>query len=324
MARSKTRSATSSTGKTERDQREPASDQRYDVRMDGVYFFRSMPAAPFHLALEGGDYSYCFMVKRGTMTLNIEFPVSQTFDLVPGDIVGLSGLTSHAFRSTGCDVSAPTGLFEKQPFADAEAQPGEVDLLIGVVPQETMALSNMVIGPIYLGRSQSPEYADRIWKASELLEDEFQESGETYDQSIIVRRIAEIILINMTRSLLTQASGGGMFSMPPIPAGMSVLRALQEFLQMPEKDWTVEDLARIAGMSRTKFSDEFRRVTGKTPIQTITRIRLTMTARRLLTERLSVEEASDLAGYSSAAAFVRAFQREFGLTPARWRRQQLS
>lgn len=323
MARSKAKSAASSKGPAASDPTEPATDQRYDVRMDGVYFFRSMPATPFHLALEGGDYSYCFMVRRGTMTLNIEFPVSQNFDLGPGDIVGLSGLTSHAFRSPGCDASFPTGLFEKQPLARVDAQPGDVDLLIGVVPQETLALSNMVIGPIYLGRSRSPEYADRIWKAAELLEDEFQDSGETYNQSIIVRRIAEIILINMTRSILTQSSGDT-FSVPPMPAGMNVLRALQEFLRMPEKDWTVEALARIAGMSRTKFSDEFRRVTGKTPIQTITRIRLTMTARRLLTERLSIEEAADLAGYSSAAAFVRAFQREFGLTPAKWRRQQLS
>ena len=37
---------------------------------------------------------------------------------------------------------------------------------------------------------------------------------------------------------------------------------------------------------------------------------------------LSVEAAAEEAGYSSSAAFVRAFQREFGETPARWRRSR--
>lgn len=316
MARKETRPPSSTI-----DESDTSSDQRYDVRMDGVYFFRSMPTQPFHLALKAGDYSYCFMVKRGHMTLHVEFPVSQTIDLVPGDIVGVSGLTSPSVKSPSCETSAPSGEFQELPLGCPDAPVGDVDLLIGVVPQETMALTNMVIGPIFLGRSDSPEYASRIWKAAELLEDEFKERGETYNQPIIVRRIAEIILINMTRSLLMRR-GGDAFSLPPMPAHMNVLRALQEFLRLPDKEWTVEGLARIAGMSRTKFSDEFRRVTGKTPIQTITRIRLTMTARSFLTEQLSVEEAADMAGYSSAAAFVRAFQREFGQTPAKWRRQQ--
>jgi AraC-like DNA-binding protein len=52
-------------------------------------------------------------------------------------------------------------------------------------------------------------------------------------------------------------------------------------------------------------------------------MRLTAAARRLTSAALSVEAAASEAGYGSSAAFVRAFQREFGETPARWRRGRL-
>ena len=75
-------------------------------------------------------------------------------------------------------------------------------------------------------------------------------------------------------------------------------------------------------MSRAKFADEFRRAMGRTPMQTLGRIRLTLIARKLVTEELSVDEAADIAGYSSSAAFIRAFNREFGATPLQWRKLQ--
>jgi AraC-like DNA-binding protein len=51
-------------------------------------------------------------------------------------------------------------------------------------------------------------------------------------------------------------------------------------------------------------------------------MRLTAIARRLASAALSVETAAEEAGYRSSAAFVRAFQRQFGETPARWRRER--
>lgn len=75
-------------------------------------------------------------------------------------------------------------------------------------------------------------------------------------------------------------------------------------------------------MSRTRFAEEFKIVTGQTPGRIITRMRLTAVAQRMANERLSVETAAEAAGYSSAAAFVRALQRAFGETPAHWRRRR--
>ncbi|MEX0838850.1 MAG: AraC family transcriptional regulator [Parvibaculum sp.] len=298
-----------------------ASEVRADVRMDGVYFFRSSADYPFSKKLDAGDFSYCFMVRRGELRLTIDFPEPRVIDLKPGAIVGVSGLAPHRIHSIPDMGALPVDSFERIPITE-EIGPGkDVELLLGVVPSENIALTNLIIGPLYLSPETSPEFSRRIWKAAELLDEEFVGAGLEYGQAIIVRRIAEIILINMTRSLLVARGEADVGELGPIK-NRGVIAAIRAFLDDPLEDWSIDRLAKHAGMSRTKFAEDFRRVVGRTPMQTLARLRLTLVTRKMLVDDLSVEEAADLAGYSSAAAFIRAFSREFGATPLQWRKMQ--
>ncbi|MFZ3032425.1 MAG: AraC family transcriptional regulator [Parvibaculum sp.] len=296
-------------------------DARADVRMDGVYFFRSFASHPVSKRLDPGDFSYCFMVRRGKLRLMIDFPEPTSIDLVPGSIVAISGLASHRFYSLPEHDKHPSSdSFTRIPISEQIDASKDVELLLGVVPSESFALGNLFIGPIHLSRTRFPDCASRIWKAAELLDEEFVGSVEEYGQAIIVRRIAEIIVINMTRSLLADGSGRVL----GIVKNRGVISAIRAFLGAPLENWSIDRLARQAGMSRTKFAEEFRRVVGRTPMQTLARLRLTHVTRKMLAEELSVEEASDMAGYSSSAAFIRAFSREFGTTPLQWRKSYLA
>ncbi|MBO6632975.1 AraC family transcriptional regulator [Parvibaculum sp.] len=298
-----------------------SGDVRADVRMDGVYFFRSFASCPVNKRLDPGDFSYCFMVRRGKLRLTIDFPEPTSIDLVPGSIVAVSGLAPHRFHSLpDNDRSSSPGSFPRVPISEQVDASNDVELLLGVVPSENFALGNLIVGPIHLSDTRFPECASRIWKAAELLDEEFVGSGEEYGQAIIVRRIAEIIVINMTRSLLADGSRHA----PGVVKNRGVILAIRAFLDAPLESWSIDSLARQAGMSRTKFSEEFRRVVGRTPMQTLARMRLTLVTRKMLAEELSVEEAADLAGYSSSAAFIRAFSREFGATPFQWRKSYLA
>ena len=299
-----------------------ASDVRADVRMDGVYFFRSSADYPFNKKLDAGDFSYCFMVRRGELRLTIDFPEPRAIDLKPGAIVGVSGLAPHPFHSIPDRESMPVDCFERIPITEEIAPGKDVELLLGVVPSENIALTNLIVGPIYLSRETSPEFTRRIWRAAELLDEEFIGAGPEYGQAIIVRRIAEIILINMTRSLLVARGESDMREMGPI-RNRGVITAIRAFLDDPLEDWSIDRLAKHAGMSRTKFAEDFRRIVGRTPMQTLARLRLTLVTRKMLLDDLSVEEAADMAGYSSSAAFIRAFSREFGATPLQWRKMQM-
>lgn len=288
---------------------------RRDVRMDGVMFFRSSADGAFARSLEPGKFSYCVAVKRGRLQLEIDFPAHSKYGLAAGDVVAVSGLAPHVFRGEEACEATASSIFEKQPMT--AVLPAEIELVIGCVPSEALALGSLTVGPIVVRPGEHPDLSRRLWRAIDMLEDEYADASLA-DRSLVVRRLAEIMLVNMTRGLMADRRGDS--DVPPRVAGRQILQAVNAFLDTPERPWSLGQLARAAGMSRSRFAEEFKAATGQTPGRIVSRLRLTQIAQRLSTEPLSIEAAAEEAGYSSSAAFVRAFQREFGETPARWRR----
>lgn len=292
---------------------------RRDVRMDGVYFCRASVDGPFAKSLDPGNYSYCVMVRAGRLRFESDFPKAMSVELGPGDAVGMSGLSSDVFRSLDMPTAAGVGRFNPLDLADT-APPGAVELVLGVAPSESIALASLMVGPIIVRRDEYPGLSRRLWAAVDMLEEEYADTS-WIDREPMIRRIAEIMLLTMGRRVFAGQREGGVEAAPS-PASRPIMLAINAFFRAPESAWTLADLAKAAGMSRSRFAEEFKVSTGQTPARIISRMRLTATARRLASEALSVEAAAEDAGYSSAAAFVRAFQREFGETPARWRRRR--
>lgn len=287
--------------------------------MEGVYFVRASAGAGCVKALEPGSYSYCFMVRRGHLRLETDFPLDRAFDLGPGDALAISGLAPHVFRAPGA-ADGDAGAFALRRFQDGD--PGhDVDVVLGVAPSEALALGALIWGPTFVGRAQHPDLSRRLWRAVEMLEDEYADEDQI-DRNLVIRRLAETMAINYSRRAF--ADRRATTEAPREPPHPRLIQSINAFLRAPEQAWTLADLAKAAGMSRTRFAEEFKLVTGQTPARIISRLRLTAVARRMATMALSVDVAAEEAGYSSAAAFVRAFQREFGETPARWRRGRAS
>ncbi|TPJ34970.1 AraC family transcriptional regulator [Mesorhizobium sp. B2-8-3] len=91
-------------------------------------------------------------------------------------------------------------------------------------------------------------------------------------------------------------------------------RVLTAMHDAPGKPWTLEDLAGIAGMSRTRFAEHFRTRIGQTPIDYLTVWRMTV-ARQLLARGKPVKSVALQVGYQSGAAFSRVFSRVTGRSP---------
>jgi AraC-like DNA-binding protein len=89
----------------------------------------------------------------------------------------------------------------------------------------------------------------------------------------------------------------------------------------PARAWTVEDLARAAGVSRSGLSDRFTELIGESPMRYLSAWRMHL-ARQLLSEgRMNVGEVAARIGYESEYAFNRAFKRHVGQPPATWRKK---
>jgi AraC-like DNA-binding protein len=83
--------------------------------------------------------------------------------------------------------------------------------------------------------------------------------------------------------------------------------------------WTIANLADEVGISRSALVERFTRYLSEPPMTYLTRWRLQLAARSLEgTPRGIAEIAADV-GYESEAAFNRAFKREFGQPPGRYR-----
>jgi AraC-like DNA-binding protein len=103
-----------------------------------------------------------------------------------------------------------------------------------------------------------------------------------------------------------------------------VARALALIHHEVARPWTVDDLGREAGLSRSALADRFIRLIGVPPIQYVARWRMRVAMQKLRTTAASLAQVADMVGYESEAAFSRAFKKAIGTAPATWRRAQAS
>jgi AraC-like DNA-binding protein len=99
-------------------------------------------------------------------------------------------------------------------------------------------------------------------------------------------------------------------------------RVLTLIHNRPADPWDVAKLAHEGGLSRTVLVERFRYFLGEPPMTYLMRWRLQLGARELLTTSHSVAEIAGEAGYESEAGFNRAFKREYGVPPARYRKER--
>lgn len=101
-------------------------------------------------------------------------------------------------------------------------------------------------------------------------------------------------------------------------AAPAVLAALRRIDEAPEAPLTLAELAAACGTSRFALLRGFRRDVGTTPHAYIVQRRVAL-ARRLLDAGTPPAEAAGAAGFADQSHLTRAFVRQFGITPGRYR-----
>lgn len=135
----------------------------------------------------------------------------------------------------------------------------------------------------------------------------------------VLARLSELLFVEAVREHLETLSGPstGWLAALRDPA---LARALHAIHGRIADAWTTEALAAQAGLSRSAFAERFTEVLGIPPLTYVTRWRMETAARRLRETHDPIAQIAADVGYESEATFSRAFKRELGVSPGRYRR----
>ncbi len=134
----------------------------------------------------------------------------------------------------------------------------------------------------------------------------------------VLAKLSELMFIEVVRQYLE--------TLPPEQSGWLaglrdpfVGKALSLLHGSPARDWTIEDLAREVALSRSVLAERFAGLVGLPPIQYLTKWRMQIAAGLLSGGTTNIATITAETGYSSEAAFSRAFKKMVGVPPSAWR-----
>ncbi|WP_040805467.1 AraC family transcriptional regulator [Nocardia concava] len=133
----------------------------------------------------------------------------------------------------------------------------------------------------------------------------------------MISRILDLLFIHALRAWSTDTAAPGWLTAALDPALAPVLTAIH---RSPAAPWSVSDLAALASMSRTTFTDRFTRRLGQPPAAYLADRRLARAATLLRTTPIPIAALAHQVGYDSEAAFSRAFRRRYDVPPLRYRK----
>jgi AraC-like DNA-binding protein len=138
---------------------------------------------------------------------------------------------------------------------------------------------------------------------------------------------SDMVLAKLSELLFVEAVRVCIARLPPDRTGWlaglrdpQIARALALLHERVAHPWTVDELARSIGVSRSVLGERFAALLGEPPMRYLTRWRMQLAARRLLEGHEALARIAAEVGYDSEAAFNRAFKRELGIPPATWRK----
>lgn len=136
---------------------------------------------------------------------------------------------------------------------------------------------------------------------------------------MILAKLSELLFVEAVRACIARlpADRTGWLAGLRDPHVARALALLHERVAHP---WTVDELARAIGVSRSVLGERFAALLGEPPMRYLTRWRMQLASRRLLECHDALARIAAEVGYDSEAAFNRAFKRELGIPPATWRK----
>lgn len=167
---------------------------------------------------------------------------------------------------------------------------------------------------LHLPASRAGDWVARVIDQAVVESNESRPGGDA-----VLERLSEMMFVDAARRYLD--------SLPEDATGWLaglrdrfVGKVLALMHERPGHSWTIDDLGREVGLSRSALHERFVRYLGQPPMQYLASWRIQLGTRLLRDSNRNVATIALDVGYESEAAFSRAFKRMTGMPPAAWRR----
>ena len=298
---------------------DPLSDILSLLKPSG-YGFRGLDAGgEWALRFEPDDGVRCYALESGACWLALD-GASEPMRLGSGDFVLIPG--GRGYRLYSAPDVEPIDAFAFFPSVPAGETAvlnggGGVSGVGGYFGFEGMH-AEMLLGllpPVVHIRAEASKAALR--GSIERLMRELREPQP--GSALIAEHVAQALLIEALRLHLADASphgAGWLFALADKPMH-AVIAAMHA---QPGRKWTLEALARVAGMPRSSFAVRFKQIVGEPAMDYLIRWRMIVASDRLANRGMPIAVVAPLVGYESEGAFGAAFKRVMGYSPKQFAR----
>jgi AraC-like DNA-binding protein len=290
------------------------------VRVGSVRMVEIEGARPWSLRVEQTEGGAFHWIARGSAVLSVD-------GLAPASIEGTRGIVlPHGHPHSLYDgTSTAASLMEllSRSGLGAAHRLGRgapcATLISGVFRIDASCEHPLMAGLPAVLPLDAEETRGLAWLGQGLRSAVCQLAPADAEEQAIRNHLADVLLIRSMGSYLRASSGDGrarlLASVDP-----HVGAALRLIHEQPTEPWTVAGLAARVGMSRSAFASRFAEVVAEPPGHYITRSKLRRAALLLRSSALGIAEVASRVGYSSEAAFSKAFKRWSGAPPSAYRR----
>lgn len=292
------------------------------MRLSGVNYRRIEACRPFgvHFNYAPGRAQFHF-VSRGPLLLRTVS--GKIYELESGDallmpngdahtllsepeanVVEVAQLATEPLCKTVCEISKADESDPPQPpavvfSACMDFELGGMQPLVNAMP-EVMLISRL--------QKSWPEIQPLL--AAMERESLTRQAG----YATILARLADVVAALIVRAWV-ECGCGKATGWVEVLRDPKLSRAIYAMHRKPGENWTVEKLAREAGTSRSVFAERFLAATGSSPARYLTELRMRLAVQYISEARQPLESVAFELGYSSLAAFSRAFKRIVGKSP---------
>jgi AraC-like DNA-binding protein len=301
------------------------------LRVSGRIVCRIEARDPWGVESPSSETATFHAVRRGECLLRLP-DKKRAVQLSAGDVIVLPRGTQHVLCDSARTKTTPLAEVVRANDltrswtmhvggADGGAH-GGVSVLCGSFHfdrRDSSALLSLL--PPFLRVPNDAPHANVVHATLTLLEHECE--SRRAGSELAVARLVDTLLVHLLRHWVAEqpeGEGGWLAALRDERIG----RALRAMHGAPLRDWVLAELAAKAGMSRTSFAIRFAELVGEPPMRYLARLRLGGAAQRLRQSDASIIEVARAAGYDSEAALSKAFKRQYGLAPGKYRRMHES